>query len=155
MGSPFSLSNTITAGVISSAQRKSAELGLLDKNLDYIQTDAAINFGNSGGPLVNLDGVAIGINTMKVTSGISFAIPSNYAIEFLESYRSASKKAGSFWPRSQEKTRTKSRYIGVSMLSLDPRILHDLRARHPEEGFSQVEHGVLIVKVLLGSPASE
>lgn len=156
MGSPFGLGNTITAGIVSSPQRKSTELGLMDRDMQYIQTDAAINFGNSGGPLVNLDGVAIGINTMKVTAGISFAIPSNYATEFINSYRAATQRAGGWWGSStKEKTRTRSRYIGVSMISLDQRLLHDLRARDPEEGFSKVEHGVLIVRVLLGSPAYE
>nr|XP_021328311.1 serine protease HTRA2, mitochondrial-like [Danio rerio] len=145
MGSPFSPKNTITSGIVSSAQRGSKELGLSNSNMDYIQTDATIDFGNSGGPLINLDGEVIGINTMKVTAGISFAIPSDRVRLFLD--RSADKQKSWFGESG-----SKRRYIGVMMLTLTPSIIEELRMRDPS--FPDVSHGVLIHRVIVGSPAN-
>jgi serine protease Do len=79
VGSPFGLERTITSGILSAKHRA----GLAGSpNQDFLQTDAAVNPGNSGGPLVDADGKVIGINTAIVGEayqGISFAIPSNVA----------------------------------------------------------------------------
>ncbi|XP_068608576.1 serine protease HTRA2, mitochondrial-like isoform X2 [Brachionichthys hirsutus] len=145
MGSPFSLRNTITSGIVSSVQRGSKELGLSNSNMEYIQTDAAIDFGNSGGPLINLDGEVIGINTMKVTAGISFAIPSDCLRRFLDQ---AAKKKSSWFGEAE----AKRRYIGVTMLTLTQSIIAELKLRDPS--FPDVTHGILIHRVIMGSPAS-
>ncbi len=94
IGNPFGLGGTVTAGIISARNRS---IGL-SKYEDYIQTDASINQGNSGGPLFNMDGDVVGINTAILgqsgSIGIGFAIPSNSAqkvinqlIEFGETKR--------------------------------------------------------------------
>ncbi|KZC11170.1 Serine protease HTRA2, mitochondrial, partial [Dufourea novaeangliae] len=148
IGSPLALSNTITSGVVSSVNRQSEELGLYNKQMGYIQTDAAITFGNSGGPLVNLNGEAIGINAMKVTPGISFAIPIDHAKEFLKKADMRRKSKGTH----SSLTIPKNRYLGVTMLSLTPNLLFELQQRL--EGIPQnIRHGVLICKVIVGSPA--
>jgi len=74
IGNPFGLDRTVTVGVISATGRN--HLGLPDQG-EFLQTDASINFGNSGGPLLNVAGQVIGINTAIVASGqgIGFAIP--------------------------------------------------------------------------------
>jgi S1-C subfamily serine protease len=83
IGNPFGLDHTVTVGVISATGR--TNLGLTDFD-NFIQTDASINFGNSGGPLLNAKGEVIGINTAIVASGqgIGFAIPINAAREVIQ-----------------------------------------------------------------------
>lgn len=88
IGNPFGLSGTVTSGIVSSRGRD-INHGLYD---DYIQTDASINRGNSGGPLFNLDGQVIGINTAIYSSsggsiGIGFAIPTNDARGVIDQLR--------------------------------------------------------------------
>ncbi|XP_074644024.1 serine protease HTRA2, mitochondrial-like isoform X1 [Tubulanus polymorphus] len=151
MGSPFTLNNTVTAGIISTVGRGSKELGMHFRDMEYIQTDAVINFGNSGGPLVNLDGEAIGINTMKVTTGISFAIPSDYAKDFLErAEKLEHRKSPKSWFGGSSSLAPKRRYMGVTMLTLNPNIILELQNRMD---IPDVTEGVLIHKVVIGSPA--
>jgi len=89
VGNPFGLDRTITVGVISASGRSNLRLGGAGEGpsyQDFIQTDASINFGNSGGPLVNIHGEVIGINTAinAQGQGIGFAIPINLASKVVE-----------------------------------------------------------------------
>jgi len=88
IGNPFSLGGTVTAGIVS-ARNRDINSGPYDS---YIQTDAAINRGNSGGPLFNLDGEVIGINTAIISPsggsiGIGFAVPSKNAVAIIDQLR--------------------------------------------------------------------
>jgi S1-C subfamily serine protease len=79
-GSPFGLNQTVTHGIISARERGQVSLGSTIRIKDFLQTDASINPGSSGGPLVNLDGEVIGINTAIASpsgsnTGIAFSIP--------------------------------------------------------------------------------
>lgn len=91
IGNPFGLENTMTVGVISAKGRKveDPEGGRVTALTGYIQTDASINRGNSGGPLINIRGEVMGINTMIFSPsggsvGIGFAIPINIAKSVME-----------------------------------------------------------------------
>lgn len=82
IGSPFGLNQTVTHGIVSARGRGQVSLGSTIRIKDFLQTDAAINFGSSGGPLVNLQGEVIGLNTAIASlsgssSGVAFSIPIN------------------------------------------------------------------------------
>ncbi|HUL65903.1 MAG TPA: DegQ family serine endoprotease [Burkholderiaceae bacterium] len=88
IGSPFGLDNTVTAGIVSAKARETGEY------LPFIQTDVAVNPGNSGGPLINMRGEVIGINSQIFTTsgsyaGISFAIPIDEAMNVQDQLRTS------------------------------------------------------------------
>lgn len=140
LGSPLALSNTVTCGIIS-AHRKSEELGLFKKKIVYLQTDASINQGNSGGPLLNLDGEAVGINSMKILPGISFAIPIDHAKAFLTT------SSGQKYAQNVRRTR----YIGITMMTVTEPMIAELRKRQCSLSV-KVREGVLVWKVITESP---
>ena len=134
IGNPFQFSNTVTSGIVSA---KGRHMGLTFYE-DYIQTDAAINRGNSGGPLVNLDGEVVGINTAIWSStgeyaGIGFAIPINMAKTVMDQL-----------VKTGEVTRA---WLGVEMQALTPDLAKSM-------GVSSSE-GSLVTKVVSSSPAEK
>ncbi|MFP6871778.1 MAG: trypsin-like peptidase domain-containing protein [Nitrospinota bacterium] len=130
VGDPFGITRTFTVGVVSGMGRTGVGIARYEY---FIQTDAAINRGNSGGPLVNIDGEVIGINTAIPApgSGIGFAIPVNMAREVVHYLR----RQGSF-PRG---------YLGVTIQPVNNDIAHLLGLR----GSS----GALVGSLLKDGPA--
>ncbi len=106
IGSPYQLNQTVTAGIVSATGR--AGLGFADYE-DFIQTDAAINRGNSGGALINTRGELVGINTGIFSEsggyqGIGFAVPSNLARRVVNELRTTGEvRRGSIGPLTVEK----------------------------------------------------
>ncbi|KAK1646239.1 hypothetical protein QYE76_064044 [Lolium multiflorum] len=139
LGSPLCLQNTVTAGIVSCVDRKSSDLGLGGIRREYIQTDCAINVGNSGGPLANLDGEIIGVNVLKAKSGngLGFAVPIDSTVKIMEHF----KKNG----------RAVHPWLGLKMLDLKPTIIAQLKER--SSSFPDVRKGVLVSVVTPGCPA--
>lgn len=139
MGCPLSLQNTVTAGIVSCIDRKSSDLGLGGTRREYLQTDCAINMGNSGGPLVNIDGEVVGVNIMKVlgADGLSFAVPIDSVSKIIEHF----KKSG----------RVIRPWLGLKMVDLNEMIIAQLKERDP--AFPDVKRGVLVPTVTPGCPA--
>jgi S1-C subfamily serine protease len=135
IGNPFGLDRTVTAGIVSALQRQilSPSNFTIDK---VIQTDAAINQGNSGGPLLNAEGDVIGVNTQIATAGsqgnvgIGFAVPVNTVKTVVGELL--------------EYGRVEHSYLGVSMQDLTPEV-----ARY----VNVPERGALIAQVYPDSPA--
>jgi serine protease Do len=129
IGNPLGYVHSVTVGVVSFIGRK-----LFDKSLDdYIQTDAAINFGNSGGPLINSAGEVVGINSAisSRASNIGFAVPINQAVAIL--------------PQLKERGRVSRGFIGVGLTDVTPTLQRAL-------GLT-VGKGAMIQDVTPGSPA--
>ena len=128
IGNPLGYEHTVTVGVVSFLGRK-----LFDASLDnYIQTDAAINFGNSGGPLINAHGEVIGINAAisSRASSIGFAVPINGASAIL--------------PQLRAHGRVTRGYIGVALRDIDSDLQRSLKL--------PVSHGAVVQDVTAGSP---
>ena len=141
IGNPLGLDNTVTLGIISAVHRTNA-IGA-GQRVPYLQTDAAVNPGNSGGPLINDRGQVIGINTAirkAPGAGLSFAIPidlaRDVAAEILQLGRASHP------------------YIGVRLQGLTPELAREVNATNAECRLPET-HGVVVVEVLRGSPAAK
>lgn len=131
VGAPFGLDRTVTAGILSAKRKKFVDRSATQ---DFLQTDVAVNPGNSGGPLVNLKGEIVGINTAIVGNayqGISFAIPSDIAKSVYDQIK-ANGKAVRGW-------------LGVEMAKLT--------AENAQAAGLDKPHGSLVTNVVMNSPA--
>ncbi|MEY3749719.1 MAG: hypothetical protein RLZZ11_149 [Cyanobacteriota bacterium] len=140
IGNPLGLDNTVTAGIISAVQRTNA-LGE-GQRVPYLQTDAAVNPGNSGGPLINERGQVIGINTAirkAPGAGLSFAIPINLGRQIAA--------------QILEKGTASHPYIGVRLQPLTPQLAREVNATDAECRLPET-NGVVVVEVMPGSPAA-
>ncbi|HKQ96744.1 MAG TPA: Do family serine endopeptidase [Candidatus Polarisedimenticolia bacterium] len=134
IGNPLQYEHTVTVGVVSAKGRILRGLSR-DASLDnFIQTDAAINFGNSGGPLVNMTGEVVGVNTAisSVGQGIGFAVPASIAREVAEQLRTKGKVSRG--------------YLGITVAEVTPDVA--------EAWGLKDEHGALVQSVSAGLPAA-
>lgn len=140
IGNPLGLDNTVTAGIISAIGRTSNQVGIPDKRVQFIQTDAAINPGNSGGPLLNDQGEVIGMNTAirANAQGLGFAIP----------IETAKRIADELFATGE----VQHPFLGIQMVELTPDTIAEINAQQ-QMNIPPDESGVLIVRVLEGSPA--
>jgi serine protease Do len=131
LGHPFGLEQSVSLGIVS---RKGRPLDVAAPGFDYLQTDAAVNPGNSGGPLVNMAGQVVGVNSMAARNGsIGFAIPSNL-VKLLV-------------PQLATKGKVEWGWLGVSITEVGDDDLDRLKLREAK--------GVLVRRVMPGEPADQ
>ena len=131
LGHPFGLEQSVSFGIVS---RKGAPLTVAAPGVDFIQTDAAVNPGNSGGPLVNMAGQVVGVNTMAARNGsIGFAIPSNL-VKLLV-------------PQLATKGKVEWGWLGVTITEIGDDDVGRLKLREAK--------GVLVRDVMKGEPADQ
>ena len=131
LGHPFGLEQTVSFGIVS---RKGAPLRIATPGFDFIQTDASVNPGNSGGPLVNMAGEVVGVNSMAARNGsIGFAIPVNLVKALL--------------PQLIEKGKIEWGWLGIGIDEVSEDDLAKLGLKEPR--------GVLIRRVMSGEPADK
>jgi serine protease Do len=133
IGNPFGLGGSVTVGIIS-ATKRDINAGPYD---DFLQTDAAINRGNSGGPLFNMDGQVIGVNTAIISPsggsiGIGFAVPSNSAVQVIDQLKQYGE--------------TRRGWLGVHVQNVTDEIAESLGLQEPK--------GALVATVSPDSPAA-
>lgn len=134
IGHPFGYGHTISKGIVSAKERLFGE-GISHPYNDYIQTDASINLGNSGGPLINTKGEVIGINVatdVRAQGIIGFAIPVNVAKNVI--------------PQLMEKGHAVRGFIGIQWFELTPDLVKHFKLKEGQEG-------VVIAEVIKGEPA--
>lgn len=141
VGNPFGLGGTVTSGIVSALGR---ELNT-DAYNDFIQVDAPINRGNSGGPLITLDGKVVGVNSMIMSPngggsiGIGFAIPSDTVQSVVDQLR-----------KSGHVTRG---YFGIVTQTVTPTMAQALKLPGMDPG--KTAHGAIVASVVAGAPAEK
>jgi serine protease Do len=138
IGNPLGMEHTVTAGIVSAKGRQLGVGANVPTYQDYIQTDAAINRGNSGGPLVNLKGEVIGINSIILAPtggniGIGFAIPANLAKKVIQQLR--------------DKGKVVRGYLGIAPAAIDDDTKEGLKLKDKK--------GALIISVTADTPAAK
>lgn len=149
IGNPLGLDTSVTCGVISATNREITDSD--NKTYTLIQTDAAINSGNSGGALVNADGKVIGLNTLKISStgveGMGFAIPINSTIDIYQ--------------QLIEYNKVKRPYIGISGVDLDEKtasankLVQGIYVKSIDEFSAAEKAGIKIGDVIVGADGKE